>query len=416
MKKHLATLALALLLAVIPLSAAACGSADSSQTDSSEAKEAASPSPSASPAATPAPEPESKATESETPAPDLPADPPDSEALGPDLPIAPDAEGNTAGNMANGGMIVVSGDWVYCSDKYKYVGHETGIYKTRTGGGDNTLLTIGEGARNLSVLGNWIYFIKEDSVQGGFKQDFLFRIRIDGTEETKLFEESVSDFYVVGDWIYFNSKEFNNNGLHKMKTDGTEATRLVGDNAANRSDVYNITVIGDWVYYCRGAAGVQFGDLYKIKVDGTEQTEMKRRITQFVIVGDWIYYSPQGILSDIGIYKMLTDGTEDTKIIGECLVFYLNTDGEWLYFYEQAKDPGNDFMVIYSYDELYGRLHKLSLDGAEDIVLSEDETWSYNINIVGDWIYFYVTDFLDVSGMANGFYKIKTDGTEKQRV
>jgi hypothetical protein len=247
----------------------------------------------------------------------------------------------------------------------------------------------------------------------------LFRIRTDGTEEAIL-DEQANDFFVVGDWIYF-SNGLVRSGLYKMRTDGTEKNRLVDDDFANERAVHNITVIGDWIYYRRSD-----GHIFRTRTDGTGQTELKhwelgRQIEQFVIIDDWVYYSATSLsLSDgeAGIYKMRVDGTGETKI-SNCIATYLNTDGEWLYFYEQWRDTGVDWLIIYGYaedEEKYGRLHRLALDGAEDTIISDNEIFSYNPNIIDDWIYFKVADFSINETGEVGLYRMRTDGMGRQKV
>jgi hypothetical protein len=326
----------------------------------------------------------------------------------------PDTNGNSPENMANGGIVTVSGGWLYYIDYYnRGTDDNTAIYRVKAdGSGAATFIASGEDIRNISVLGDWIYYIKKAVVpsSGGMKANFIFRIRLDGTEETKLFEETVNDFYAIGDWIYY-SNNYRTAGLCKMQTDGTEITRLVEDDFSNRSAVQNITVIDEWIYYRRDD-----GRLLRIRPDGTEQTELKRQIDKFVIIDDWIYYSVSSYVSqdEVGLYKMRADGADDTRISDLGGINYLNTDGEWLYFYEQWRDPGKT-SIYYASEEIYGRLHRLSLDGRDDTIISDNEVWSYNLNILDDWIYFYIADSnLNETG-DKGLYRMKADGAERQK-
>ncbi len=106
-----------------------------------------------------------------------------------------------------------------------------------------------------------------------------------------------------GDWIYYCN--FNDNRkLYKIKTDGTEKTKLNDDHSTY------INVSGDWVYYTSSSsAGTYGGKIYKIKIDGSGKTKLSDDEAGYVNVsGDWIYYSNYDDMDKL--YKIKTDGTK----------------------------------------------------------------------------------------------------------
>ena len=64
------------------------------------------------------------------------------------------------------------------------------------------------------------------------------------------------------DWIYYS--EIPNPGLYKVKTDGSEQTKL------NDDVPMDLNVFGDWVYYNNYADGEPIS--IKVKTDETERT------------------------------------------------------------------------------------------------------------------------------------------------
>lgn len=115
---------------------------------------------------------------------------------------------------------------------------------------------------------------------------------------------------IQGDWIYYRNDALNGN-LYKVKTDGTNKTKL------NDDDVVNINAVGDWIYYFdvkrRSFAGNVY-HIYKIKTDGTEKTkiyasDISGLISTMVVKDDYIYFDKIG-----EVHRMKTDGTQMTSL------------------------------------------------------------------------------------------------------
>ncbi len=67
----------------------------------------------------------------------------------------------------------------------------------------------------VTVADGWIYYQNLDD--GGS----LYKIRIDGTERTKLNSDSSESINAAGDWIYYENMS-DNGRIYRMRTDGTE--------------------------------------------------------------------------------------------------------------------------------------------------------------------------------------------------
>jgi len=113
--------------------------------------------------------------------------------------------------------------------------------------------------------------------------------------------------------------------------------------------------------------------------------------SSFVLKGDWIYYYSMDY-SGNNLFKIRTDGTGGTRLDFN-FIFELNIVGDWIY-YQNFHDE----------DKIY----KMRTDGSEVTRLNNDK--SYFINVVGDWIFY--SNWSD----AKKLYKIRTDGSGKTKL
>ena len=119
------------------------------------------------------------------------------------------ARGNTTGNIVNGGHVAQQGDWIYYlnidDDKKK-------IYKIRIDGSDRTRVNE-DSSWLLNVVGDWIYYLNIDDDKK------IYKVRTDGRGRTKVNDDRSGDLNVVGDWIYYAN--FDDNKIYKVRTDGS---------------------------------------------------------------------------------------------------------------------------------------------------------------------------------------------------
>lgn len=86
-------------------------------------------------------------------------------------------------------------------------------------------------------------------------------------ESEKLGRSRLKEFGLIaqeGDWTYYCnvSDEYK---LYKVKKDGTKNTKL------NDDESWAINIIEDWIYYENGSDGFK---LYRIRKDGTQRTKV----------------------------------------------------------------------------------------------------------------------------------------------
>ena len=285
------------------------------------------------------------------------------------------SKGNTVGNIVNGGYAAQQGDWIYYRNDYGY------IYKIKTDGSNLTKIIDNESSY-INVVGDWIFY-RNNSDSGS-----IYKIKTDGSNRTKINDDYSNFINVVGDWIYYtNGYPFGS--VYKIKTDGSNRTDL------NAQWPWYVNVVGDWIYYSERGYGI-----YKIKTDGSNLTKLTDdRAIYLNVIGDWIYFT-NGTFDSVGsVYKIKTDGSNQTKITESSIYHYdsadyINVVGDWIYFVDFDK-----------------HISKIKTDGSNETEVNDDD--SRNINVVGDWIYYRK---LDNSFDASGLYKIKTNGTERQTI
>ncbi|MBG9941062.1 DUF5050 domain-containing protein [Brevibacillus formosus] len=199
---------------------------------------------------------------------------------------------------------------------------------------------------------------------------------------------------VQGEWIFYN-----NNGLYKIKKDGSSLQKLSSDWA------HNLNVVGDWIYYTRNKPLKEIyqlempnyeisytyedtTELFKIKTDGSSKTVIKsgsltegdpNNVHRLYVVGDIIYYA-----DGYGpLYRMDTNGKNQKKLLDQFEEVYFYQD--WIFYTNES-----------------GQLYKMKRDGTQKKLVRKDKELSL-VGLSGDFIYY--TKLVDTSGAVD-VYKI----------
>ncbi|MCM1991930.1 DUF5050 domain-containing protein [Oceanirhabdus seepicola] len=99
--------------------------------------------------------------------------------------------------------------------------------------------------------GKWLYYL---NIEDSFR---LYKIKIDGTENTKLTNESILEFLIEDDWIFFSSGIGGH--IYRVNKDGLGAIRI--NNEASKE----LKSKGEWITY----KNIYDGNYYKVKKDGS---------------------------------------------------------------------------------------------------------------------------------------------------
>ncbi len=201
------------------------------------------------------------------------------------------------------------------ADGWIYFRGDLGLYKMRTDG--TGLLKMTDFAFSICMDDGWLYYVNVD--KGRF---CLCKMHTDGTDLTQL-TEGAFRITVADGWIYYTNIK-DDYSLNKIRVDGTDETKLSG------RESWCITVSGDYVYFF--TSGEEYhSDLYKIRTDGTEEIKLTDKISMsFNVSNGWIYYS--NIDDELSLHKMRTDGTDDVKISDKRIIFSFIA-GDWIYYY-----------------------------------------------------------------------------------
>lgn len=302
------------------------------------------------------------------------------------------------------------GDWIYYSTDY-YYDKQTGeqiiidpidspyssyeleqktnmkseIYKMKLDGSEQTKVSDDSGWY-LNVTDDWIYYINTSD-------DWrLYKIRTDGTERTKVSDDFPGNYFLISDgWVYYDDIP---NGSYKIKSDGTQKTKI-SDEAIN-----TVSVQGDWIYYYSDL------ELYKMRLDGSDSSvvipftilpepDSIPKLDGFTVQGQWVYY----ISKDSNICKVRPDGSENT-VLAE-----MNKDS---LVPNQLPTVNNEWVYYNDGDGFYRKLHRVRIDGQGKFLFLNATGFDYQVN--GDWLYYAN----NVKG--NNLYRIKADGTQNQQL
>ncbi|BAH46160.1 hypothetical protein BBR47_51830 [Brevibacillus brevis NBRC 100599] len=199
---------------------------------------------------------------------------------------------------------------------------------------------------------------------------------------------------VQGEWIFYN-----NDGLYKIKQDGSSLQKLSSDWADN------LNVVGDWIYYTRNKPRKEIyqlempaydindtyedvTELMKIKTDGSSKTVIKsgslaegdpNNVQKLYVVGDIIYYA-----DGYGrLYRMDTSGKNQKKLLDQFEEVYFYQD--WIFYTNESR-----------------QLYKMKRNGTQKKLVSKDKELTL-VGLSGDFIYY--TKWVDSSGVED-VYKI----------
>lgn len=125
---------------------------------------------------------------------------------------------------------IVYGDNIY----FNYMGDDDSIWKTTS----NSYKLNDEPSYHLNIYRNNIYF--NDT------EDNICSISIDGGSKNIIGTDRASSILVDEGWLYYSNKN-DNDKLYKMKIDGTNKTKL------SNSSIFAFNVVGDWIVYVSNA-------------------------------------------------------------------------------------------------------------------------------------------------------------------
>lgn len=229
-------------------------------------------------------------------------------------------------------------------------------------------------------------------------------------KQTRLIEGTweLTSINSYGDYIYFVSLSQNNvdenntkadevdNKIHRVKKNGDQKDEVINDNDFHNYS-YKIVVTGGKVYYIGKDECIWYMDL-----DGKNKTKLNDNASGFEFV------SEKYIVYNMPKFK---DGeeTSSTYIMDRNGKNAREINGERLFTPIIYKD-----YIYYLTAERY--IHKMKLDGSEDIMLSDAKV--YNLNVSKNGIYFFgeIKSATSGSTEALALYRMDLDGNNKKKI
>ena len=205
---------------------------------------------------------------------------------------------------------------------------------------------------NIIKNNNWFYYINIRD------NSSLYRSNQDMSENDKIINGPVKQFYIKDQTIYYNlyNYEDNSGGIFKSDIDGTNKQQIVNGAASF------LNILENKLYYCEGLDG---GNLCSIDKDGhNRKLLIQGKVAYPNLVNGWIYYI--NLLDNSSIYKTEIDGSYNVKINNKSAKC-LNVDNNKVYFSDKY------YGYFMNHDGSFE--NKLYNKPADNILVSEDKIY-----------------------------------------
>lgn len=231
---------------------------------------------------------------------------------------------------------------------------------------------------NCFVLDGWIYY------SNLYERPWsLYKIKLDGSEQTKLLEASISEYCIIGDYIYYSSILTGN--LVKMSLVNAEDSEVICDGYVTSLCLYKNEVYFSYAEYVSENQPLNYKGIFKyIPTDKTVKQLCDKKAEQLNVINDCIYYiSPKTSKNDItSVFRMKIDGSYNIKLLEEPIIT-IEVVGNYIYYYPSAKDYeeySKEVYRIYTDGGISERLTRI-LDNAENDITNNME--NYDIMVSG---------------------------------
>lgn len=174
--------------------------------------------------------------------------------------IRPDRKERTIVSYDNTSNVIVADNWIYYISTPFNIEDEDylNIFRLKSDGSEIKKVFSQE-ALSFNLEGKWIFYLNNDGQK-------LHKVKVDGSGDKRISDVVVSFFCVYDKSIYYISPKEETKGIWRMNLNGGEETRLTEEVAS----ILNPS--GDWIYY-----GSELEDgtgyvLKKMRLDGTGST------------------------------------------------------------------------------------------------------------------------------------------------
>ncbi len=225
-------------------------------------------------------------------------------------------------------------------------------------------------------------------------RDRLYCMDEDGTNLTKLCDDTVSFINVDEDYVYyirnnpgssgdFSFLTFNTNSLCRIDREGGENSILILD---EEPSLY-ASLVGNYIYYLRYSES-DGSALYKVKIDGSGQKQVSASpFFTSSASGPYIYYN--GIDNEHYLWRLNTEDDSTGMLYGGNCWMPTVVDDATVYY----MDCDSNYAIA-----------RADIATGEKTLLCEDRTDCYNV--WGDYVYFQRNDAKNPA-----LCRVKTDGS-----
>ena len=226
---------------------------------------------------------------------------------------------------------------------------------------------------------------------------------VEALESSKLMTLSKGDIYnlnIIGDWMYFFVKEslYEESYIAKVRTDGSGFTKLL-----QTGEVYELLVVKDTIYFIPVSEHfypeLKNGALYSMSVNGGEVKMLKDGwVSSLCADEDYIYFNYEKTAAPIRtvIYRMNHDGSEITAIWSterDKHINYIAVENSRIYF--GIFDTSDDWVI---------RFASVDNNGNDYTKYGGFDCYSYMIDVFDGKIYFHGHDYFYNDYRLDGGY------------
>lgn len=291
--------------------------------------------------------------------------------------------GNTIGNIRNYGYATTEGNQIYYVSPSED-GEKISIYKCKKNGRDiKTLLTESWEIYGLNASGDFLYFIginmsKEKYQDDDYVDNKIYRMRTNGKDLKVIndneFNNDSYEIYLIDDRIYYMGEDYN---IYSMDLNG-ENKQVINDDATGFIGINDKYIILNKEDENKKIV------TYSMKLDGSDKKPITgERLYSVNIVGDYIYYAD----IDKHVNKVNIETGEKT-LISETSAYNMNVTTKAIYFMNYTDEKEN-----------YIGIYKMNLDGKEEKMVLQLESYSNFLDVVGDKILYM--DSTEEKGLVN---------------
>lgn len=279
-------------------------------------------------------------------------------------------QGNTSGNLMNGGLFCEEDGHIYFSNE-----QDKGALYVMDSNLSNFKKLNNDKSAYINVAGKYIYYSRlnyEDSKKTinllNFNSAGLYRINKNGNKVIQLYSEPSGAANLYGNYLYYQS--LNNPPslpVNRVKIDKSEEKQITKDT------VSPISIDDNTLYYSDTEKNHY---IYSMDLSTSRLTTILEDNTYHTVVNNgYLYYL--SLSNDYAIARVNLDGSNPTILVNErCSTFNISENGDYLYY--QVDDTKNN------------RICKLNIQTKESTtILSGDYK---QIHVTTDYVFFKTFD------------------------